>query len=470
MRLTKTDFQRFLQCQKSFWLSKRKPEVVPKPDPTAHLKRLARDGYEVEAYAKAFFETKNDPIDFTFQEEFESANGLYARVDILGRHSDGTIDIYEVKSTTTVKKEHVLDAAFQMIVAQAAGTTVNRVYVVHLDGTYVRQGDVDCAGLFKISDQTEAARVNEISLRTQIQSALNFLQLDAIDETSCSCLQRGRSSHCDTFGYLNPTIPEPSIYTLPRIKKEKLAHFAAQGRFDLSKIAPDEVSKTQALLVQSAHRGGPVINLKKIAKFYHQVEYPLHFLDYETFASAVPKIDGTRPHMPIPFQYSLHIKKIAEDRDAQHFEYLADALTLPEKMIAHMEQQIGPTGNIISWHASFEKTQNKNMAKWYPERAAFLNGINARMIDLEDIFKLAYVDIAFGGSTSIKKVLPILVKDLDYSGMDVASGTDAMEAWIRYVDLPPGFAKDTLGKNLLQYCELDTYAMVRIFDEVRRLL
>jgi hypothetical protein len=105
----------------------------------------------------------------------------------------------------------------------------------------------------------------------------------------------------------------------------------------------------------------------------------------------------------------------------------------------------------------------------YPEKQKFLQGMIDRTMDLEDPFKEGYVDIQFQGSTSIKKVLPALVPELDYSAMKVASGTDAMEAWHRLVGLPDGPAKDELKASMLEYCKLDTLAMVRIFNFLEEL-
>ena len=142
---------------------------------------------------------------------------------------------------------------------------------------------------------------------------------------------------------------------------------------------------------------------------------------------------------------------------------------MPIAMIEHMQSHIGSTGSLVSWHASFENTQNKNMSELYPEKADFLNDLIGRTIDLEDVFKDGYVDIAFAGSTSIKKVLPVIAPDLTYEGMDVANGTDAMEAWIRLITMPDGDEKEKLREVMLAYCKLDTYAMVRIFEEMERL-
>ena len=150
-------------------------------------------------------------------------------------------------------------------------------------------------------------------------------------------------------------------------------------------------------------------------------------------------------------------------------EYLAEKATMPIELIEHMQKHIGDAGSVVSWHADFENTQNKNMALMYPEKQKFLQGLIDRTMDLEDPFKEGYVDIQFQGSTSIKKVLPALIPALDYSGMKVASGTDAMEAWHRLVGLPDGPAKNELKASMLEYCKLDTLAMVRIFNFLEEL-
>ena len=300
--------------------------------------------------------------------------------------------------------------------------------------------------------------------KNEIDTALLLLQSASIDESSCSCLELTKNNHCDAFDYFNPGIPKPSIYNLPRISKTKLRSFVADGRFDLDEIALQEVTEKQAYVLRSAHLKKPIIDYGIISDWFSRVEYPVYFLDYETYASAAPIIDGVRPHSPIPFQYSLHIKRSPDDDRLEHVEYLADEAVMPISLIEHMQKHIGDVGSIVSWHASFENTQNRNMAVMYPAKHDFLHGLIDRTVDLEDLFKEGYVDIKFQGSTSIKKVLPVLVPELDYAGMDVASGTDAMEAWQRLIGLPAGQTKDDLRKSMLEYCKLDTLAMVRIFE------
>jgi hypothetical protein len=193
-----------------------------------------------------------------------------------------------------------------------------------------------------------------------------------------------------------------------------------------------------------------------------------HFLDYETYASAIPITDGVRPQAPLPFQFSLHV--LAESGELSHHDYLADHAERPLALIEHLERTISPQGSIVVWNRTFENTQNKSMAADYPEKADFLLGLVDRTVDLMDVFVTGYVDIRFGGSTSIKKVLPVLVPDLSYEGMAVADGTAAMDTWAKMLAAQDLETRTKLKQGLLDYCKLDSLAMVRIFEFVQRLV
>ena len=436
------------------------------------MKKLTTEGYEIEAYVQAMLKAQSDAASYSFQSVFQTQRGLYAKADVTRDNGDGTINLYEVKSSTSVKNSgqhnQIKDAAFQKIAAEEAGLKVARVFIVHLNKDYVRQGAIDPEQLLIFADVTTDVAEIEADTRVEINGSLVLLAQHEIDESFCSCLELTKSNHCDSFDYFNPAISRPSIYTLPRISKAKIAGFVADGRFDLDVIGLDEVTDKQIPVLQSAHLKTPMIDQAGIAHFFNKAAYPIYFIDYETYSSAIPLVDGARPQAPIPFQYSLHIKRTPEDRELLHVEYLAEEAAMPLAMIEHMQSHIGATGSLVSWHASFENTQNKTMAAQYPDKANFLNDLIERTLDLEDVFKEGYVDIAFAGSTSIKKVLPVIAPDLTYAGMGVASGTDAMEAWIRLIAMPNGAEKDQLREAMLEYCKLDTYAMVRIFEEMER--
>ena len=472
MQLSKTDFLQFLHCKNSLWLLKRKPELYSHGLFSDFLQKIFDEGYEIESYLKELLSGQDDADRYSYQSVFKTDNGLYAKADCIRDNGDGTINLYEVKSSTGVKRDskrnHIKDATFQKIAAEDSGIKVNSVFIVHLNSKYALDGTINSQELLTFSNvTTEVGKLIPLT-REQIDIALELLSRSSVDESSCSCLELTKSNHCDAFDYFNRDIPKPSIYDLPRISKAKLRKFVADRRFDLDEIALHEVTEKQSYVLRSAHLKEPVIDHGIISQWFSRLDYPVYFLDYETYASAAPIMDDARPHSPIPFQYSLHIKKSPDDDVLEHVEYLAAEAAMPFAMIEHMEKHIGEVGSIVSWHASFENTQNRNMIEMYPTKHEFLDGLINRTMDLEDLFKEGYVDIKFQGSTSIKKVLPVLVPNLDYAGLDVASGTDAMEAWKRFIGLPPGTAKDKLRASMLKYCKLDTYAMVRIFEIMER--
>jgi len=207
--------------------------------------------------------------------------------------------------------------------------------------------------------------------------------------------------------------------------------------------------------------------VQDINKTLEGLEYPLIFLDYETYVSAIPKVEGFSPHQHIPFQVSIHI--FHSKSQLTHHEYLADNIeSAPVGLIEFMKETIPPSGTLISWHAAFENTRNKEIAKIYPEYSDFLLGLNERTFDLETIFKDDYRHPGFKGKTSIKKVLPVLCPKFSYQDLEIQSGTEAMESWNRMIydaDLTVS-EKAEIEKSLLKYCELDTKAMVEIFNHL----
>src|SRR5690606_31175593 len=127
-------------------------------------------------------------------------------------------------------------------------------------------------------------------------------------------------------------------------------------------------------------------------------------------------------------------------------------------------------GNFISWYSTFERTRNKEMIQQFPEYESYLEYINNNMFDLETVFHTHYVDYRFLGKTSIKNVLPILEPQFSYSNLEIQNGTMALDTWGRLVLQPETFENvETVKNNLLEYCKLDTLAMVKIYQSLKSL-
>lgn len=487
-RLTKTDFIEYLDCDKSLWLKKNKREAYPDEPISLYEKRIQEDGYKVEELTEKLFkngiqvpsrnaieatkETLKKGAGIYYQPEFLTPEGLLARVDILEKHEDGSFTILEVKSSTRVKPEHKKDACFQKYVMTQLGMEVKEVYVIHINKEYVLEGEeIDYEAYFVKANLTET--VEEIFEETvgEIEEALAFINQAEIDESNCDCLYKTRSNHCRTFTYFNPNIPEHSIYELNRIRKSSIKELVDAGIMAIKDI-PDSfrLNNLQEAQRESVITGKPVIDKAIIKQQLDSLQFPLHFIDYETYASAIPKLRGTRPHQHLVFQVSVHT--MHESGKIDHFDYLADELEMPSKLLTALEKFTGWEGTFISWHASFENSRNEDMMKLLPEFKDYLQFVVDHTFDLEKIFTLAlYVDARFKGSTSIKKVLPVLLPNLSYEDLEIQDGTAALETWERYAVLHQrNLNRRQTSKNLKDYCERDTYAMVEIYRELRKIV
>ena len=129
---------------------------------------------------------------------------------------------------------------------------------------------------------------------------------------------------------------------------------------------------------------------------------------------------------------------------------------------------MGDTGSVVVWSKSFEGGRNSELAEVFPELLEFLHGINNRFYDLEDIFKAQYyVDKELKGSTSIKYVLPVLCPELSYNELNIQNGGMACKSWKEMIfDIEDQSKKDQIAEDVRVYCKLDTFAMVRIWEEV----
>jgi len=485
-KLTKTNFIQYLNCSKSLWLLKNKPEEYPSGEFSLFLEKLIKEGYEVEDYAQQLFPNGIKFSDFAsseitenqiknggeifFQPAFETSKGVFSRIDVLEKKKDGTWHIYEVKSSTKIKTDkkhnHLKDVCFQKYTMLENGYEVSQVSIIYLNKDYIRNGDVNPKELLIIEDVTEKIDKIYSTVVNQINEAVNYINKEEISFNTCVCRENTRSNHCDSFKIFNTDILEYSIYEIGNIRDKKIKELLDMDVLLLKDIPSDySLNDKQLLQIKSTKQGTAIINEGKISNKLSNLKFPLHFIDYETYASAVPKTDGLKPHQHVPFQVSIH--SMQEDGKIKHFEFLADKLEFPEKLIQYMEESTGNTGTYISWHASFEISRNKDMVSMLPHHIDYLENMNNEMFDLEDIFKIDYVDYQFHGSTSIKKVLPIIVPKFSYSELEVQNGTMALDTWGRMVlDKDYSENKEIVRKNLLDYCELDTLAMVEIYKKL----
>jgi hypothetical protein len=447
------------------WLSVHS-DVEPKP-PSLYDQHVMEQGYSVEKLAKEFLQKKvatQYPAETALSFEATLTDGNYeSRIDALVYDStNNTYDLYEIKSSTTIHPEHKYDVTFQYLVGKAS-LPINKVYLVRVNSDYQKTGEIDINELFIVEDMTEhiAKKEDEVyQLRAEAWGVLR-LEQEPSDEHCFNPTTCTYPDHCF------PNLADGSIYELGRASKKQYSELIDMG-IELVKDIPDTFSSNykQRLQIQSARQNQPVINREAIAQELSMLQFPIYFLDYETYGEALPMYDGYKPYQQAVTQFSIHVARNPESDEFEHYECLATEAGDPARQLAtELCQVIGETGSVIVWNKGFECGRNDELAVLCPDLAPQLKSINERVYDLMDVFKNGlYVDHRFLGSASIKKVLPVLCPELSYKELEIGEGTKAMLAWheMVYGNLTAE-EKEQIRQNLLTYCKLDTWAMVEIW-------
>ena len=448
MQISKSDYMLFLRQPAWLWLKNNDPSNLPPID--AATQAMFDAGHAFEPYVESLFpegvtlgfsdfdEYRSLPLrtqqalesgaKVLFQPRFEWKE-FTCISDIVSVVSANTVDLYEIKSSTKVKPDHLYDLAFQKAVLEGNGFTVRNVSVIHVNNQYVRQGEVNPRDLTTFTDVTDD--LLEISVKTPqyMRSAAETAQQTSMPDPNPELTKLGSKSEWMKI-YENIFPPKPTVW-------------------------PEDIH--------------PEINKPEIEKFLGELQYPLYFFDYETMQGLVPYFDGQRPYQQVPFQYSLHIIR-EPGGEVEHAEYLhVDNSNPAPKAAEHLVNDLGLEGSIITWNMAFETSVNKELARMYPVYSEQILAINERVVDLMTPFKSKwYDDPRFEGSASIKKVLPVLVPELSYKVLGIQEGNTAQRLWMEAVlDGTRETEKQQILDDLIEYCKLDTLAMVEIYKKLK---
>lgn len=369
------------------------------------------------------------------------------------------------------KEEIVNGLTFQVIILKSLGIELGEISIIYLNKDYVRDEIIDLEQLFCSMKVSSEVSDKESTVSQQMFEISDALLSDDCTELTCECIYKGRSNHCATFSWSHSHVPSYSVHDLSKIglNKKRLAELVDAGIFKINEI-PDNISLTgsQKNQVHVYKQQKLLIDYDAINKEFSALTYPLYFFDYETYSSAIPMFNGFSPYKNISVQFSLHIV-YDQHNEPTHCEYLHEATNDPSlNIIQKLQEFIGSPGTIIVWNKAFEKHQNTELAGRHPEFKEFLDDINSRIYDLMDIFKKQmYVHADFKGSSSIKKVLPVIAPELSYKKLAIQHGQDATQKWF---DMVHGGVtmeeKQKIAHDLREYCKLDTYAMYAIWQNL----
>lgn len=483
--LTKSKYLAGLQCPKLLWITFNDSGKIPPVDPGTQF--IFDQGHEVGGLAKKLYPSGVDIPYNSFKESVERtkellnqrrplfeasilADNLYARVDILDPAEGGAWDIVEVKSSTQVKDENVADVAFQKYCCIKSGLSIRKCHLMHINNAYVLQGALDFKELFHPEDISQRVEDMFADVSADIEKIFNVVKAKQCPDVTIGrhCVQPYEcplKEHC--WGFL----PEKNIFNLYWLgKKEKFKLFK-QGIHSIADIPGSfKLDERQEIQKNCVVTNEPYVSQEDIRAFLGTLEYPLYYLDFETFNPAVPVFDGTRPYQKIPFQFSLHVVK-REGAEAGHHSFLAEGRSDPRPaFLSALKETIGTKGSVIVYNEGFERGVLDDLAAAFPGNAAWIHSVLNRVKDLLEPFRSFYYHHPDqNGSASLKNVLPVLTGNT-YEGMNISAGGDASRIFVQTLFNPaPEDERDKARKDLKDYCCLDTRAMMDIVDKLRAL-
>jgi hypothetical protein len=405
-----------------------------------------------------------------------SYNGDYCAVDILKREGDGYA-IYEVKSSTGSKDVYITDISYQKYVLEHSGINVTGTYLVLINKEYIFDGELKLDEFFKIVDVSSEVDEKIGTVEANIREANRVLseKCEPSVDLSIGCHD---PYHCAFWQYCTKHLPSPSVFDVCGSGfafKEKLKYYQS-GKTSFEALSKEEkIMKSKYRSLQISHEINdlpPHIDKDGIKDFLSTLWYPLYFLDFETMKQTIPTFVGTKPGSQIPFQYSLHYIE-NEGGELKHKEFLAESGENPLRKIAErLCEDIPEDACVVVYNKSFEPARFSELSVYFPDLSEHLLKIRENIRDLMVPFtKGYYYNRRMNGSYSIKSVLPAIFPDdpsLDYHNLEgIHNGGEAMTVFPKIKDLPPE-EQATMRKNLLKYCELDTYATVKVWQELVR--
>ncbi len=480
-QLSKSRFTAGLQCHRQLWWRTHEPdapELVPDAatqvifDTGTMVGEVARDhvpgGTLIDlpyddfagklAATKAALASKTPAI----YEASVSADGVFVAVDILQRDGDGW-RVVEVKSSTNVKPQHVPDAAIQVHALRAAGLEIMGAEIMVLNSACRHP---DLSNLFRREDVSAEVEDSLPAVAAEVKAQLAVLAGPLPDaEIGAHC---NAPYECPFKSRCWAELPEHHVSTL-YYQSAVAQKYLDQGWVTIFDLPDGSVKNVTADRQRRSVQAGRMLVEGDLAGALERFPAPLAYFDFETVMPAIPVWNGCGPYTQVPVQFSCHVE--AGDGTLTHHEWVPEGPGDPRAEIAaRVVEACRGAACVVAYNASFEKRALEHLAEAVPFRAAELRDVIARIVDLLPAVRDHVYHPDFGGSFSIKSVLPALVPEFSYEGLDIAKGDDAANALAELLfgsdDLLP-LERSAKREALLEYCKLDTLAMVKILHRLR---
>lgn len=485
--LSKSTFIRGLQCSKALYLYKNFIHLRDALSP--EKQSLFNRGNSVGELARQLFpggidptaEKRSDTISAIIKTRELIASGheviyeatfqfeqVLAILDILVKQ-DGKWYAYEVKSSTKISPTYVLDASLQYYVITNSGLPLEDFFLTTINNQYKKSGAIVPHQLFTSRSVKKEVLANQELLAENIRLSKLVAENPQMPDVKIGehCFA---PYSCDFMGTCWKNVPKNSVFEISGTSKAELFALYNEGFKTINEI-PDEnaLDKNANLHIRSVKSGKAIINKDAIALFLNKLSYPLFFVDFETFMPAIPLFDGTKPYQHLPFQYSIHYKK-EKNTTPEHIYFLAEQGIDPRKsFLESLLKNLESAQSILVFDDLMERNVLNALKNDFPEFTNQIDSLLNKIIDLAQPFKeRSYYHPAMKNSFSIKNVLPALVPELSYTHLKISSGSMAMFAFEKLQKETDMFKILEIREQLLEYCQLDTLAMVEIVEVLEK--
>lgn len=485
MYLTKSRYAAGQQCQKRLWQACHMPAEDRRPNGFAtagiSVGELARSLFPsgilvdqtVSGLAAAIQRTQalmTKRTEALFEATI-SHGRLLARLDVLEPLAGGSWGIREVKAAGEANEDHLADLAFQLLVCRRAGLKIASAELIHINKFYTRTSKgLVVAKLFKRVEVLAEITPLADHIETQVDALSTVMDQPRVPRIKPGLHCRNPQS-CEFEAQCTKPHGDEWLLNLPRIGEKRAKELLAKGVYTIRGIPADTQLTPPQLIIRDAHRRNRPFVSPALPNALKPIEPPACYLDFEAMSPAIPLYQGTRPYQRLPFQWSLH--HVGKDGLLQHQDFLADERRDPRRdfldsLLDTLDSKRGP----IVVYSSFEKSTLSMLADDYPGYNRKIQAVIDRFCDLLPIVSKHHYQPAFGCSFSIKAVAPVLAHDVSYEALEeIADGGGAASAFERLASgaIADPHEASRLRSALLQYCKLDTLALVRVHDALRGL-
>lgn len=481
---SKTAFLKYDQCPKAFFMYKNYPYLR---DPVSKEKQFTFNrGHEVGKIAQSLFpggtdvslQTKNASETALQTQEllhnnihtiYEATfiyNGALVMVDIL-HFNEGKWYAYEVKSSLKISEVYVKDACLQYYVLKNSLSDFEDLFLVTLNGDYIRQEEIEINKLFKKRSIKNEGEKN-LEYFIHCTAEINLL----IEKNLTPDIKIGRQCFspyvCDFFGSCwKNTSGEKSVFNIGKVDKEQLFSWFYAGIDTVEKINRETEIKPHLLLqINALLNNSEMLNAPEIKKFLSKIPANSCYMDMEVWSPAIPKFSGHKPFEQLPFLFSVSYKKENEIKSFHHL--IPDGTNDIKAFIIALIYSIEKFDGIVVYDKNLELQVLAKIENLLPEFTRDIHKIRNRIFDLsEPVQNFYYYHPKFKGNFSLKAIAEVLSENSSYENMEVQSGIVAMHKYESLLKEDNPFTKEEIKQQLIDYCNEDTLTCLKFHEYLK---